>query len=662
MSSSGRRPGFGELLADEPPESRRERHLARELDGAESKDDVPPSPAGAAFVVDADLRYLAAEGDALKLAGLRPEDLIGKSIFEALEPELASRYEADYRRVLAGGSFDVEHESHGRSYLSRGVPLRDAAGRVYAALVVSYDTTHRKHAAVVERRSEEILSTLIENAPFGVFIVDDSYRVRTLNKGAEAVFGAPDVLPGRDVRELLPLIWSETAVSHALEAFARTLRTGEAYEAPTIAAESEEDAAFNVYDWRIQRLTLPDGSYGVVWYLYDLTPIRRAERALRQNEEQLREMDRRKDEFLAVLAHELRNPLAPIRTGLELLRLAGDTPESVAMIRGTMERQLNQLVRLVDDLLDVSRITSGKLQLQRKRTTLEALVNTAVEAHRLELLNGRLELIVDMPSPTAALEVDASRIVQVISNLLHNAIKFTEAGGLIRVEGAVDAKTGEVLVTVTDTGVGISRDILPRVFELFEQGDTGVVQGGLGIGLSLARRLVELHGGSITAASDGPGHGSAFTVRLPAAPSAPEEVASGPVYDAVPGCRVLVVDDNADAADTMGMLIDALGGQSCVAYHGESALAQVVDFQPDVVLLDLGMPDVDGYETCRRMRPIVGANTRIIALTGRGQARDREQTAFAGFDDHLTKPADLQSLKRLLARPRSTPSGEQTPS
>jgi signal transduction histidine kinase/CheY-like chemotaxis protein len=385
---------------------------------------------------------------------------------------------------------------------------------------------------------------------------------------------------------------------------------------------------------------------------------KRVETAARASEERLRDADQRKDEFLAMLAHELRNPLAPIRTGLELIRLAGDAPGMMEQVRPMMERQVGHMVRLIDDLMDVSRITSGKIQLQRKLTALEDLVCGAVEANRVGIEAAGARLTVQLTDPRTELWVDPTRFVQVLSNLLHNAAKFTDAGGQIMVRGAVveDALRGnELVLSVSDTGIGISSEMLPRVFDLFSQGDRSAhrPQPGLGIGLALARRIVEMHGGRIEARSAGPECGSEFTIYLPVLRVAEDlstGTASAVLMRHAVRRRVLVVDDNADAADTLAALVDALGGESRTAADGAGAIQCAMDFSPDVILLDIGMPGMDGYETCRRIRQHAsGRRVFMIAITGWGQDGDKLRATEAGFDAHLTKPADPAVLERLLA-------------
>ena len=367
-------------------------------------------------------------------------------------------------------------------------------------------------------------------------------------------------------------------------------------------------------------------------------------------EEDLLEADRRKDEFLAVLAHELRNPLAPVRNSLHVLRMGGHDP-GISRIVDMMERQVRHMVRLVDDLLEVSRISRGKIELKRERVDLGAVLRSAVETSRPLFEASRHELTVDAPEDIW-LEADAMRLSQVFANLLNNAAKYTPAGGEISVH--VEVQDGFATICVKDNGEGIPADMLPRVFNMVTQVSTGTrAQGGLGIGLTLARTLVHLHGGTIEAASEGSGKGCEFKVRLPIAEArdtikAPAEVAPG--AQVLDRQRVLVVDDNHDAADSLGMLLRLLGAEVSVVHDGRSALEAMTTFKPAVVLLDLGMPHMDGLEVARRIRedPRMSGAT-IVALTGWGQREDRRRTGEAGFDYHLVKPADLTALQSILA-------------
>jgi CheY-like chemotaxis protein len=376
-------------------------------------------------------------------------------------------------------------------------------------------------------------------------------------------------------------------------------------------------------------------------------------------EKALREADRRKDEFLATLAHELRNPLAPIVSGLELLRLQPEDSATAGKVLPTLERQTSHLVRLVDDLLEVSRITRGKIELRRRRVDLASVIAGAVETSRPLLDRAGHRLEVELPPEPLHLDADPVRLGQVFANLLNNAARYTPEGGDVRLR--VEGGAGEAVVTIRDSGVGFEPERGDSLFELFAQGgDAPAGRSGLGIGLTLVRSLVELHGGSVTAASEGPGRGSVFTVRLPldardggARPDA--EAKTPPAAEAESsttagvrgGLRVLIADDNRDAADALRELLEALGHRARAVYGGEEALAACEEAVPDVALLDLGMPGVDGYEAARRLR-LRGERPVLIALTGWGQAADRRRTREAGFDHHLVKPATLTALRELL--------------
>ena len=367
----------------------------------------------------------------------------------------------------------------------------------------------------------------------------------------------------------------------------------------------------------------------------------------------LRDADARKDEFLAMLAHELRNPLAPIRTGLELIRRGGDTVGAVERVRGMMERQVGHMVRLIDDLLDVSRITTGKIVLQREPTPLGTLVHSAVEANRAAMAAKRIELSVELPQDACVVDVDPTRFVQILSNLLHNAAKFTNDGGSVSISARMTPPTTDgvpqLSIAVVDSGIGISSEMLPRVFDLFTQGETRTSQPGLGIGLALARRLATLHGGQLDARSEGLGRGSQFVIRLPLATTPSVPVTGKPAIEQRLEGRILVIDDNQDAANATAMLVEAMGGDARVAYDGESGLGMLHEYQPDVILLDIGMRGLDGYETCQRIRRVLGTRVLLVALTGFGQERDKEKATHAGFDAHLTKPADGAALAEILA-------------
>jgi two-component system CheB/CheR fusion protein len=369
-------------------------------------------------------------------------------------------------------------------------------------------------------------------------------------------------------------------------------------------------------------------------------------------EEALREADRRKDEFLAILAHELRNPLAPIRNAVQILRMKETADPDLRWAHDIIDRQTRQLTRLVDDLLDVSRITQGKIELRRERIELAALLERAVETSRPALEAAGHQLAVIFPEEPLAVMADLARMEQVLSNLLNNAAKYTPPGGNIHLSAGREGE--EAVIRVGDDGIGIPPEMLSSIFEMFAQVDTSLerMQGGLGIGLTIARRLVEMHGGTIAAVSPGLGEGSELTVRLPLAPRA--EAAPDPrAAEAAPAAalRILVVDDNEDSAESLAMLLQLTGHEVRTAHSGPEALAAAEEHRPDLVFLDIGMPGMNGFEVASRLRQQPETrNVLLVAMTGWGQEEDRRRSKEAGFDQHLVKPLDPRDLEELLAR------------
>jgi PAS domain S-box-containing protein len=374
---------------------------------------------------------------------------------------------------------------------------------------------------------------------------------------------------------------------------------------------------------------------------------------IKQVEEELREADQRKNEFLATLAHELRNPLAPIRNGLEIVRMT-QSAEVIERARSMMDRQLQQMVHLIDDLLEVSRITRGKIELNREPLDLESALQSAIEMSKPLIDAAGHQFTVDLPARSLIVHGDLTRLAQVFGNLLNNAAKYTNPGGRIALIATTTHERARV--TVRDSGIGIAPAMLPRIFDMFTQVDHSSqrTQGGLGIGLCIAKRLVEMHGGSLVARSEGPDKGSEFTVELPLHEVSKVDlhrpVAADSESAAHHGLRVLVTDDNADAAASLSMILRMNGHDVRTAYDGREALQVIESFRPDVALLDIGMPHIDGYELCRRLRKLqFGRDILIVALTGWGQAEDKQRSEEAGFDEHLVKPADMRTLEHLLA-------------
>jgi len=373
-----------------------------------------------------------------------------------------------------------------------------------------------------------------------------------------------------------------------------------------------------------------------------------------RTDEALRRADRQKDEFLATLAHELRNPLAPVRNAIQILRLKGPLSPDVQWARDVIDRQMQQMTRLIDDLMDLSRITRNRIELRKERVDLARVLHGAVETSRPLVDASGHELSVVLPPEPVYVDADPARLAQVFANLLNNAAKYSEPNG--RIALTVDRQGSDIAVSVRDGGIGIPEEMLPRIFDPFSQVNQSLerCQGGLGIGLTLVKRLVEMHGGSVAAHSAGTGKGSEFVVRLPipialAAPGSPA-TPDEPVAEAPARWRLLVIDDNNDAATSLGMMLSTLGYETRTAYDGLAGLEAAAEFRPDVVLLDIGMPMMNGYDVARRIREQPwGKEIVLIAVTGWGQTEHRQRTSEAGFDHHLVKPVDPAALAKLIA-------------
>lgn len=397
-------------------------------------------------------------------------------------------------------------------------------------------------------------------------------------------------------------------------------------------------------------MTEADGRQFVLETARDITGRKNLEMELRRKVEELAEADRRKNEFLATLAHELRNPLAPIRNAIHILLMKGPPDPDLKWGREVIERQVKHMSRLLDDLLDVSRISYNKMELRKEPVELSSVIQMAVETSHPLIEGGGHELTVDLPAEPVYVDVDPVRLAQIFSNLLNNAARYTGKGGHIRLAAAPAGD--EIVVSVKDDGIGIPAEMLPRIFDLGAQADpVDQPDSGLGVGLWLVRGLVELHGGSVDARSDG--KGSEFIVRLPVVVEAVVRQVASPAREVEPRSvkrRLLIVDDLKDGADGLAKVMELMGHEVRTAYSGEEAVIAAATFQPELVLLDIGMPKVNGYDACRAIREQPwGKQMFVIALTGWGQERDRRRTEEAGFDDHLVKPVDPDVLATLLA-------------
>jgi PAS domain S-box-containing protein len=380
----------------------------------------------------------------------------------------------------------------------------------------------------------------------------------------------------------------------------------------------------------------------------DITERQQSEERIRESERRLRELSDHKDRFLAMLAHELRNPVAPIRSAAEVLSRTATPGGSEQSMVGIIQRQAQQLSRLLDDLLDVARITQGRIELRREPITLSTCVQIAVESIEPLIREKGHHVTVSHAAPSLTVNADKVRLTQCVSNLLINAAKYTDPGG--RIDIRTFAEEQDMVIEVHDDGIGMSADLLPRVFELFVQNDASLdrSQGGLGLGLSICKQLIEMHGGRVAAVSAGAGLGSTFSIRLPIQSHSPAPEADRSTRE-ISTRRVLIVDDNQDAADSLAMLLGSGGHEVRAVYASEDALTEAMVFAPDVVLLDIGLPHVDGYEVARRLKA-ASVSATLVALSGYGRPEDQQKSAAAGFDAHLVKPVDLQSIEDILAR------------
>jgi two-component system CheB/CheR fusion protein len=607
--------------------------------------------------VDSDARYVWCNEGYTRAFGITTEEIRGKHIRDLLGPAGWESVRPCLTRALSGESVTFENQVRMRDgSLFEGhvsfVPYRDASGSVRGAVILVNDVTARKATERALRKSERMLERSQSTAHVGSWEVelDEGGQVRpgTVKWSAETfrIFGyEPGALELTGTTFLDRIHPEDRDLARAT--VDRFMREGKAYE--------------NEY-----RIVRPDGTVRLLhsWVEFEADGASRPIRVIgtcqditerNRAEQELRDADRRKDEFLAMLSHELRNPLAPILSAVEMIQQAGPAEHELrASYQAVIMRQVLHMKRLLDDLLDVARVSKGKIQLRRERVDLGRLLLQAVEVSRPMIIEKRHALEIALASEPLALDADSTRIVQVFANLINNAAKYTDAGGHIKLTSR--AGDGEAIVSVRDDGTGMSPELIARAFDLFAQETRSFdrAQGGLGIGLTMVRTLVKMHGGSAEAFSEGPGRGSEFVVRLPLASGAPATPAglAPPVAMGGPALaplRVLVVDDNVDAARTLEQVLSRAGHRVTLAHDGPGALATAAALSPQVVLLDIGLPGMDGYAVAARLRAAGHDRAAFVASTGYGQDDDLRRSKAAGFERHLVKPIDGAALRQLLA-------------
>lgn len=588
---------------------------------------------------------------AAHIKGYAPNEIIGQHFSNFYAPEaIATGWpDEELRRAQQQGRFEDEGwriRKDGTQFWANVVitPLFDDDRKLRGFLKITRDLTERKHAEEELRQSEERFRLLVDSVQdYAIFRLDVDGRVATWNIGAERIKGyTAEQIIGRHFSVFFN---SEDLVAG---------KPAKELEVAQREGRAEDEG------WRVRN----DGS--LFWANVVITALLNEEGTLvgyakitrdmtdKRKGDALELADRQKNEFLAMLAHELRNPLAPISNGLQLLKLPGIEPTVVREATEMMERQLYHLVRLVDDLLDVSRIVTGKMQYKKEPVELAIVIRRAVEESQPMIDARGHELMLSLPAKSIIVDADVHRLSQVFSNLLLNAAKYTDQPNQLWLH--LERDDAEAVIRVRDSGIGIAPEILPNIFNLFVQADHSLdhARGGLGIGLSVVKRIVELHRGTVTAFSAGPGQGSEFVVRLPVSQALAAAVETAPHshHAKGPRRRILVVDDNADAALTVGTLLRAWGHDVHTVFNGPAALEEARHFRPEIILLDIGMPGMSGYDVARQLRANpVDPDTIIIALTGYGRESDRERSFEAGFDYHLTKPPDPSTLESLLALP-----------
>ena len=602
--------------------------------------------------LDRDLRFVRINSRLAEINGIPAAAHLGRTVAEVV-PDLAPKVEAAFRRVLETGEPVLDVEVVGetpkapgveRTWLESWFPLRDAAGRITGLNVIAQEITERRRARDELRRVSEELQIVTDTMDVPVTRCGRDLRYRWVNRHyAEWLGRRAEEIVGHPIEEVI----GEAAMQRLRPHFERVLR-GE-----VVRYEDQVDFRRIGRRW-IQAVYTPtlDRGGGVDGWVAVVVDIQSRKEA----EDQLRAADARKERFLATLAHELRNPLAPLRNALEILKHPGVAPSMAEAAKATMERQLSHAVRLVDDLIDVSRINRDAVELRLEKCDVGSVVAQAIETVRPFVEAGGHPLRVSLPEEPLALRADPVRLAQVISNLIHNACKFSDPGRPIAL--TVRRSSGWVSISVRDEGIGFAPENRDRLFEMFTQLEPSLSRsrGGLGVGLSIVRRLAEMHGGRVEASSDGPGRGSEFRVSLPElglSTSAAEPFQRvPPPRPPTEARRILVVDDNPDSASSLAALLALSDNHVRTAGDGLEAVRLAEEFAPDVVLLDIGLPGIDGYEAARRIRALPrGRGILLVAVTGWGQSEDRRRSREAGFDHHMVKPLRAAALETLLANP-----------
>ena len=653
-ASAPRRRGDGTIIWDgvivDVTERKRAEEAVREREALVRT--VFETIADALYVKDVEGRLTLVNPAAVAAAGKPAEQLLGRSARELLDdPAVAEAIMEKDRRVMVTGrvrTFEETVVTPGgpRVLLNTKAPILDAAGEVIGLVGVARDITERKKAEEELRRAQQKLESLLENSPLAVIEWSSAdYRIVRWSDQAARVFGwtAGETL-GKRIDELP---WIHPEDRHLVEEVSADMVSGARTRNVSRNRNIRKDGAVIHCEWYNSTLRDADGRFSVLSLVLDVTERKRAEDALR-------EADRAKNEFLAVLSHELRNPLAPIKNSLYILDRAAPGGEQARRAHAIVARQVDQLSRLVDDLLDVTRIARNKLTLQRQRLELNELVRRALEDYRPVFEKSGVRLDIETAPTPVFVDADGHRIAQVVGNLLHNAAKFTPRGGRVTVTVASDAPAGRAVVSVADTGMGLTPEMTARVFEPFMQAAEALdrSEGGLGLGLALVKGVVELHGGEVSVSSAGPGQGSRFVVRLPLDLRPPTAVERRATLARGRHRRVLVIEDNVDAADSLRDVLEIQGHEVAVAYDGAAGIARAREFHPEVVLCDIGLPGMDGYEVARAFRAdeaLRGA--QLVALSGYALAEDLQRATEAGFERHLTKPPSFEKLAAVLAGP-----------